>query len=98
MAIWITLALLASAGAVLARMPRTLLHRYRSTFAARHGISVQVGLTALITITLSMLLATLLEPGTRPLMEIVDAAVVALALAAGGIDLYRFARAAKTVR
>ncbi len=92
MVAWFTLVVLLASAIVLLRIPRPLLHGYRRSFAERHGVGVQLGLTVLATVTLSMIWATLLRPGVSPVMEQVDAAVVALLLLAGGYDLYAFSR------
>lgn len=92
MVAWFTLVVLAASAMALLRIPRSLLGRYRRSFAERHGVGVQLGLTILATVTLSMLWATLLRPGISPVMEQVDAAVVVLFLLAGGYDLYLFSR------
>ena len=84
-------ALLAAAFGVL-RAPRPLLRSYGLSFARRHGLLAQIGIAVLATITLSMVVATLLEPGTRPLMQLVDAAVVVSGVLAGALDFYLFAK------
>jgi hypothetical protein len=94
MLIWTTLALLLLSGVALWRLPRPLLHGYRRSFGARHGIGVQVGLTVLATATLSMLWATLLRPGFSPAVEQLNAAIVVLGVIAGSYDLYLFAKSA----
>ena len=91
---WITLVVLVLSGIALLRIPRSLLRRYRLSFAARHGVGVQLGLTVLATVTVSTMWATLLRPGVSPIMEQVDAAVVALLVIAFGYDLYVFSRSA----
>ncbi|MCC7326529.1 MAG: hypothetical protein IT521_06970 [Burkholderiales bacterium] len=46
----------------------------------------------LAAVTLSMLVVTLSDPGSLPLLELVDAVVIAVALLCGFVDLYRFAQ------
>ncbi|MCC7081443.1 MAG: hypothetical protein IT530_12290 [Burkholderiales bacterium] len=87
----ITLLFLGLGGFVLWRLPRTLLRRYCAAFRTRHGLGVQLGLTVLVTATLSMVLATALRPG-HGLMEFVDALVVGGLVAAGLVDIARFSR------
>ncbi len=98
MVAWFTLVALLVSALALVRIPRSLLRGYRQSFAERHGVGVQLGLTVLATVTLSMLWATLLRPGISPVMEQVDAAVVALLLLAGGYDLYLFSRTRSSTR
>lgn len=88
------IALFAGALAAL-RTPRPVLLSYWRSFAQRHGVGTQIGVTVLATITLSMVAATLLEPGARPLMQAVDAAVVVCGVLAGTADLYLFSRRQK---
>jgi len=92
MVAWITFVVLVLSGVALSRIPRALLRRYRVSFAARHGVGVQLGLTVLATVTVSTMWATLLRPGISPIMEQVDAAVVILMLMALVYDLYVFSR------
>jgi hypothetical protein len=89
---WLTLGVLTAAAVALVGVPRSMLLAYRTSFVARHGVSVQLGLAVLATVTLAMLLATLVLHERKPLMELVDAAVVALTLVAGAADLYFFSR------
>lgn len=96
---WLPLFALAIAVAgVLWRVPIDILREYFATFARRHGISVQLGATVLSTMVLGIVVASLIEPGRRPVMEVVDATVMVLGLVAAGIDLYRFSRARRPVR
>ncbi len=92
---WLTLAILAAAATAVTRVPRGLRRGYLAAFPGRHGLMVQLGLTILGTITVSILIATLLDPGARPLMEIVDGVVVGSGLVVGAIDLYLFARGSR---
>jgi hypothetical protein len=89
---WLTLLMLVAAAAKVFCTPKPQRRAYRASFVARHGLGVQVGLTVLATLTLAMVFATLLDPGTHPLMEFVDSAVVLLGLACGAADLHLFAR------
>ena len=89
---WLTLLVLTAAAAKVFCTPKQNWRAYRASFVARHGLGVQVGLTVLATLTLALVLATLLQPGLHPLMELVDAAVVVLGVVCGATDLYLFAR------
>ena len=93
---WLTLAVLALSIGALSRIPRPLLRSYCLSFAARHGVSVQLGLTLLAALTVAMLFVTVLNPGRSPVMEQVNAAVVALGVIAGGYDLYLFVRSSRS--
>jgi hypothetical protein len=89
---WLTVAALAFAGALLCRLPARLVRGYTATFPLRHGVGVQLGTTILATVVLAMLVTTLFDPGRRPVMELVDGAVVLLGLAVAALDLYLFER------
>jgi hypothetical protein len=95
---WLTLAILAAAALSVARLPASLRHAYRASFVARHGIHFQVSLAVLAVLAFSMLLATLLLPDRRPVVEQIDAAVVALGVLAGAGDLYLFSRRRRAKR
>lgn len=92
MTLALTLAALLGGALAALRMPRAVLISYWRSFARRHGMAAQVGVTVLATITLSMVLVTLLEPGARPLMQGVDAGVVVCGVLAAAADLYVFSR------
>jgi len=93
-----SLALVALAMFALLRLPRPLVRVYLGSFAARHGVGVQIGLTVLASLTVSMLLAALLNPGKSPLTELVAAAVVGCGLIAGSADFYLFLRGRRKLR
>src|SRR5574340_1213907 len=95
---WITVAIITAAAVALRGLPRSFLRAYSSSFVSRHGVGVQLGLAVLAAMTLSMLIATLVLPERRPLMELVDIAVVAAMLAAGAADGYLFARLGREKR
>ncbi len=95
MVTWLTVLLLVCSGIVLACIPRQLVRSYRMTFAMRHGLSVQIGITILAIITLSVLVESLARPHPLPVMELVNALVVALAIIVGWCDLYRYSKQAK---
>jgi hypothetical protein len=92
MLLWFTVTILAAAVVAIARLPASLRRAYRASFATRHGIHVQMSLAVLGTLIFSLILATLLLPERRPLVELLDAAVVTLGIAALAADLYLFAR------
>lgn len=89
---WLTLLALAAAVANAFRTPKSQWRAYRTSFAARHGIGVQVGITVLCTLTLAMVLVTLRAPGAHPRMEHIDALVVLLGIVCAAADVRLFAR------
>jgi len=89
---WLTLAIIAATALVIVRLPASLWRAYRASFVARHGINFQVSIAALATLASAMLVATLALPERRPVVEIMNALVVALGIIAGTADLYLFAR------
>jgi hypothetical protein len=95
---WLTVLLLMCSGIVLACIPRPLLTSYRQTFAMRHGVSVQIGITILAITLLSVLIETLVRPDPRPVMEFVDAVVAVLVVVAGWCDLYLYSKLAEARR
>ncbi len=92
MVTWLTFVLLACTALVVSRMPRPLLRSYQRTFGARHGLSVQVSLTVLGTVTATMWLMTVLQPGAHEIAEAVVAVVAVLAVIAGSCDVYLYSK------
>jgi hypothetical protein len=89
---WLTLAIIAATALVIVRLPSSLWRAYRTSFGARHGVNFQVSIAVLATLAFAMLVATLALPERRPVVEIMNALVVALGIMAGTADLYLFAR------
>jgi|SRR5690242_2278799 hypothetical protein len=89
---WLTLAIIAAAALVVVRLPASLWRAYRASFVARHGVNFQVSAALLATLAFAMLVATLALPERRPIVEIMNALVVALGILAGAADVYLFAR------
>jgi hypothetical protein len=95
---WLTVAIIAATLIAIRNLPASLWRAYRASFAARHGVHLQVSLAVLGTLAFSMLVATLLLPERRPLVEQLDAVVVALGVLAGAADLYLFSRSRRVRR
>jgi hypothetical protein len=89
---WIAIAIIASSILVVHRIPPSLRRAYRGAFVARHGLGVQVSLAVLGTLVMSMLVATLVLPERRPLVELMNVAVIIATVIAGAADLYFFSR------
>lgn len=89
---WLTIAILATAAVAIRALPRSFVRAYCASFIRRHGVSVQLGLVVLATVVCSMVFATLVLPQKRPVMELMDVAVVALALLSASVDFYVFSR------
>jgi hypothetical protein len=95
---WLTVAIIAASALAIARLPASLWRAYRASFAARHGVNVQVSAAVLATLAFAMLIATIALPERRPVVEIMNALVVVVGVLAGAADLYIFARHRKTKR
>jgi hypothetical protein len=89
---WLTVAIIATGVLAIRALPASLWRSYRASFAARHGVHFQVSIAVLATLVCSMLVATLLLGEHRPLVEGINALIVALGALAGAGDIYVFAR------
>ena len=88
----LTVAIVVFAVLAVRRLPAPLWRAYRASFALRHGLNFQIGVAVLATLALAMLMATLTLAEHRPLVELLNAALVASMVALGAFDLTRFAR------
>jgi hypothetical protein len=89
---WLTVAIIAATAVAIRSLPASLWRAYRASFGARHGVHFQVSAALLATLAFAMLVATFALPERRPLIELMNALVVATGVLAGVADVVLFAR------